>query len=138
MAEAAEDQRKFSRIFFSLADGITGTFTFGNLFKGTVTAYIINLSEGGVGLVLPKEKDEKKIAKGETLILSQISGIQGLEPLMNIETEIKWILDNPSLEFFGFGCEFLRMSESMQVYLRSFINSWCCGKISSRSEGGHD
>jgi len=137
MVEPKEEKRRFSRIFFSLADGVAGTFTFANLLKGTLRAYIINLSEGGVGLVFPKEKNEIKIEKGEALILTQISGIQGLERLMNIETEIKWILDNPSLEFLGFGCEFLRMPESMQAYLRSFIASWCSGKIGSRSRGGH-
>ena len=137
MVEAAEEKRKFHRIFFSLVDGVAGTFTFANLLKGTVTAYIINLSEGGVGLVLPKEKNEKKIEKGETLVLTQINGIQGLEALINIETEIKWVLDNPSLEFLGFGCEFLRMPESMHAYLRSFIDSWCSGKIGSRSTRGH-
>jgi hypothetical protein len=131
MVEATEEKRKFHRIFFSLVDGIVGTFTFANLLKGTVTAYIINLSEGGVGLVIPKEKAEKKIEKGEGLVLTQVSGIQGLEPLMNIETEIKWVLDNPSLEFLGFGCEFLRMPESTHVYLRTFIDSWCSGKTGS-------
>jgi c-di-GMP-binding flagellar brake protein YcgR len=137
MVKAQEEKRRFNRIFFSLADGIEGTFTFTNFLKGTVTAYIINLSEGGVGLVLNKEKDEKRIEKGEALILTQINGIQGLEPLMNIEAEIKWILDNPSLEFLGFGCEFLRMPESLQAHLRAFIDSWCSGKIGSRSKGIH-
>jgi hypothetical protein len=133
MVEAAEEKRRFHRIFFSLTDGVAGTFTFVNLIKGTLTAYIINLSEGGVGLVHPKEKDEKKIEKGEALVLTQISGIQGLEPLINIEAEIKWVLDNPSLEFFGFGCEFVRMPESMHTYLRGFIASWNSGKRDSRS-----
>jgi hypothetical protein len=131
MIEATEEKRKFHRIFFSLVDGIAATFTFANLVKGTVTAYIINLSEGGLGLVIPKENAQKKIEKSEALILTRISGIHGLESLINIETEIKWVLDNPSLEFLGFGCEFLRMPESKHAYLRAFIDSWCSGKIGS-------
>jgi hypothetical protein len=137
MVEAAEEKRRFNRIFFSLADGVEGTFTFANLLKGTLTAYIINLSEGGVGLVLNKEKDEKKIKKGEALVLTRISGVQGLEWLMNIEAEIKWVLDNPSLEFLGFGCEFLRLPASIQAHLRSCIDSWCSEKGGSRSRRGH-
>ena len=133
MVEANKERRRLQRIFFSLEDGIQGTFTFSDLYKGIFTAHIINLSEVGLGLVLNK-KEDKKIEKGDAVILTQISGIQGLEPLINIEAEIKWIVDNPSLEFLGFGCEFLRLPEPLQAQIRGCIDSWCSGKIGSRPE----
>jgi hypothetical protein len=133
----AERKRRFQRIFFSLEDGIQGAFTFSDLHRGILTAHIINLSEGGLGLVLNKNKEDKKIEKGDALILTQIRGIRGLEPLMNIETEIRWILDNPSLEFLGFGCEFLRVPEPLQVQIRACIDSWCNGNAGSRPKGQH-
>ncbi len=57
MVDKEKQRRRFQRIFFSLEDRIKGTFVFSDLQKGILTAYIINVSEGGVGLVL--SKDEK-------------------------------------------------------------------------------
>jgi c-di-GMP-binding flagellar brake protein YcgR len=134
MVEAEKERRRFQRIFFSLEDGIQGTFTFSDLHKGIFTAYILNLSEGGVGFVLNK-KEDKKIEKGNGVILTQIRGIRGLEPRMNIEAEVRWILDKPALEFLGFGCEFLRVPAPLQAQIRACIDSLCSGKIGSRPEG---
>jgi hypothetical protein len=131
VVEAEREKRRFQRIFFSREDGIQGTFTFSDLHKGILTAHIINLSEGGLGLVLNK-KEDKKIEKGDGVILTQIRGIRGLEPFMNIEAEIRWILDKPSLEFLGFGCEFLRVPVPLQAQIRACIDTWCSGKIGSR------
>lgn len=123
MVDKEKQRRRFQRIFFSLEDRIKGTFVFSDLQKGILTAYIINVSEGGVGLVLSKDGKER-IGKGEHLILTQIKGNKKLELLINVEAEIKWVLDNPSLDFIGFGCEFLNVSEPMRDAIRTFIDAW--------------
>jgi c-di-GMP-binding flagellar brake protein YcgR len=122
MVQDEKERRRFHRVFFSLEEGIKGTLAFSRLQQGLLTAHIINLSEGGLGLVLGKAEKER-IRKGYQVILTHIKGIQGLEPLVNVKAEIKWILDNPSLEFMGFGCEFINLPESMRDAIRTFIDA---------------
>ena len=122
MSDEQRERRRHRRIFFSIEDGIKGIFAFSDHQRGLLTASIINISEGGLGLALNKDKKDK-IARGDYVILSHITGIQDLEPLTNVEAEIKWIVDNPSLEFLGFGCEFLDASESVREALRSLIDA---------------
>lgn len=122
MFDATQERRKYQRIFFSIEDGIKGIFAFTDHHKGLLTASIINISEGGLGLALSKDK-KNSIAQGDYVILSHITGVEGLEPLTNVEVEIKWIVDSPSLEFLGFGCEFLAVSESMKEAIRLFIDA---------------
>jgi hypothetical protein len=128
MVDTERERRRFQRIFFSVDDGIEGTFTFPDLQKGILTAHIINVNEGGLGLALSKDK-KARISKGEYVILAQIKGITGLEPFINVQGEIKWILENRSLEFIGFGCEFLNLSESRRDAIRTFIDAWCTENI---------
>ena len=76
-----------------------------------------------MGLALTKD-EKNRIKKGDRVTLSQIRGINGLEPLIHVEAEIRWILDDPPLELIGFGCEFLNVTDSLQDTLRIFIDSW--------------
>lgn len=130
MGDEQKERRSDQRIFFSVEDEVKGTFTFPDFHKGSLTGTVINLSESGVGLVLSK-KDEmtKKIRKGDYLILTQLNGIKDLESLSNIKAEIKWILDNPTLGFFGCGCEFYDVPEHMREAIQTFIDMWITEKL---------
>lgn len=123
MVDEKKERRGSQRIFFSIEDGIQGTFASPDFHKGSLKASIINLSESGLGLALSKD-EQKGIEKGDRVILTQINGIEGLESLANIEAEIKWILDNPSLGFIGCGCEFNDIPESMRDAIRTFVYAW--------------
>ena len=123
MVDEKKERRRFQRIFFSLKDEIIGIFSFPDLQRGVLKAHIINISEGGMGLALTKD-EKNRIKKGDRVTLSQIRGINGLEPLIHVEAEIRWILDDPPLELIGFGCEFLNVTDSLQDTLRIFIDSW--------------
>ena len=56
MIDQKKERRSFHRIFFSMKDGITATFAFSDVQKWLLTARIINLSEGGLGLALNKKE----------------------------------------------------------------------------------
>jgi c-di-GMP-binding flagellar brake protein YcgR len=136
MVDEKKEKRRYQRIFFSIEDSIKGSFAFSDHQKGLLTANIINISEGGLGLALSKDKKDR-INKGDYVILTHIMGIQGLESLTNVEAEIRWILDNPSLGFIGCGCEFLNVPESQRDAIRIFIDSWQKKTLVESSEGEH-
>ena len=125
MVDVKKERRSFQRIFFSIEDGIKSKFIISSLQTelDLLTANVINLSEGGLALALSKDRG-KKIKIGDFIILTEVKGIKDLEFLNNVEAEIKWILDNPSLEFVGFGCEFRDAPESMKDSIQTFIDSW--------------
>ena len=124
MVDETNERRRFQRIFFSIEDGVKGILAFSDHQRGLLVAHIINIGDGGLGLAVSKDK-KGKIAKGDQIILTHITGIQGLESLINVDAEIKWILDNPSLEeFVVFGCKFLDISEPMKDAIGIFIDSW--------------
>jgi len=123
MVDETNEKRRFQRIFFSIEDGVKGILAFSDHQRGLLVAHIINIGEGGLGLAVSKDK-KGKIAKGDQVILTHITGIKGLESLINVDAEIKWILDNPSLEeFVVFGCEFLDVPEPMRDAIGRFIDS---------------
>ena len=131
MFDEKQERRRHQRIFFSIEDGIKGIFAFSDHQRGILTASIINISEGGLGLALSKDK-KNMIAQGNYVILSHITGVQGLEFLTNVEAEIKWVLDSPSLEFLCFGCEFRDVTEPVRNAIRLFINA----RFRDKSNGG--
>jgi hypothetical protein len=123
MVDENREKRRFQRIFFSIEDGVKGIIAFSDLQRGLLVAHIINISEGGLGLALSKDKKDK-IVKGDQVILTHITGIEGLESLINVDAEIKWLMDNPSLEFVVFGCKFPDIPEPMRDAIGIFIDSW--------------
>jgi c-di-GMP-binding flagellar brake protein YcgR len=139
MVDEKREKRRLERIFFAIEDGVTGTFIFSDLQTelDLLTANIVNLSEGGVAITLLKDDKEKKIGIGDHLILTQVKGIKELEFLTNVEAEIKWIVDNPSIKFIGFGCEFLDLPETIREKIRAFIDARNLEKMEGRSKGEH-
>jgi hypothetical protein len=123
MTDEGKERRRFQRIFFSIEDGIKSIFAFPDPRRGLLVAYIINIGEGGLGIAIGKDRKDK-IAKGDQVIITHITGVEGLESLINVDVEIKWILENPSLEYVLFGCEFLDVPDHMGDAIRVFIDSW--------------
>jgi hypothetical protein len=122
MVDEEKEKRRFQRIFFSIEDGIKGIIAFSDYQRGLLVAHIINIGEGGLGLAVSTDKKDK-IAKRDQVILTHVTGIQGLESLVNVDAEIKWILENPSLEYILFGCEFFDLPEPMKDAIGIFIDS---------------
>jgi PilZ domain len=122
MGEEDKERRRFQRIFFSIEDGVKSILAFSDPQRGLLVAYIINIGEGGLGLAVSKDKKEK-IVKGNRVIMTHITGVAGLESLVNVDAEIKWILENPSLEYVLFGCEFLDIPQHMKDAVGTFIDA---------------
>jgi hypothetical protein len=123
VVDEKKDRRRSQRIFYSIEDGIKGIIAFPGQQSGILAAHIINIGEGGLGLAVSKDK-RGKIVKGDQVILTHITGMQGLESLVNVDAKIKWILENPSLEYVLFGCEFLDVPESLRDAIGAFIDAW--------------
>ncbi len=123
MVDETNERRRFQRIFFSIEDGVKGILAFSDHQRGLLVTHIINIGEGGLGLAVGKDKKDK-IAKKDQVIITHITGVQGLESLVNMDAEIKWMLENPSLEYVLFGCEFLDVPETMRDAIGIFIDSW--------------
>ncbi len=123
MADENKERRRFRRIFFSIEDSIKGIIAFLDHQRGILVTHILNIGEGGLALAVSKDK-KGKIAKGDQIILTHITGMQGLESLVNVDAEIKWLMDDPSLEFVVFGCKFLDIPEPMRDAIGAFIDSW--------------
>jgi hypothetical protein len=123
MADETNERRRFQRIFFSIEDGVKGILAFSDHQRGLLVTHIINIGEGGLGLAVGKDKKDK-IAKKDQVIITHITGVQGLESLVNVDAEIMWMLENPSLEYVLFGCEFLDVPETMRDTIGIFIDSW--------------
>jgi hypothetical protein len=123
VTDEKKERRRFQRIFFSIEDGIKGIIAFLDYQRGLLAAHIINIGEGGLGLAVSKDKKDK-IVKGDQIILTHITGMQGLESLVNVDAKIKWLMDDPSLEFVVFGCKFLDVPEPMRDAIGIFIDSW--------------
>lgn len=134
MGAEKRERRGGQRIFFSVEDEVTGTFTYPDSQEASITGTIVNLSESGVGFILGKDETTKTPGKGDQVILTQLKGIKGLESLSNIKTEIKWILDNPALGFIGCGCEFHDVPEPMREAMQTFIDTWLVEKLGEHFE----
>ena len=122
MADETNERRSFRRVFFSIEDGIKGIVAFLDHQRSLLVAHIINIGEGGLGLAVSKDKKDQ-LVKGDQIILTHITGMQGLESLVNVDAEIKWLMDDPSLEFVVFGCEFLDIPEPIRYAIGIFIDS---------------
>jgi len=136
VTDEKKERRRFQRIFFSIEDGIKGIIAFLDYQRGLLVAHIINIGEGGLGLAVSKDKKDK-IVKGDQIILTHITGMQGLESLVNVDAEIKWLMDDPSLEFVVFGCKFLDISEPMKDAIGIFIDSRSAESTGGSPSGRH-
>ncbi len=123
MADETNERRRFERIFFSIEEGVKGILAFSDHQRGLLVTHIINIGEGGLGLAVGKDKKDK-IAKKDQVIITHITGVQGLESLVNVDAEIKWMLENPALDYVLFGCEFLDVPEPTRDAIGTFIDSW--------------
>jgi len=116
------ERRQYKRIFFSLKDGPTAIFNFSANHSKAISATVMDLSIGGLGLCL--KKDDGLIKIGRHLRLTEIKGVNFLKSVADIEMEIKWLRSYDTFQHSLFGCEFLNISNAGKEDIQQFINLW--------------
>ena len=107
---------------FSDSNGISGIF-FSQAHPGEfLTANIMDLSIGGMGIIF-KEDFSGRLNRGDILILSEILHMQSLGFMKNIKMEIRWAGFHPSGQF-EVGCEFFEISADCAEKLKKVLDSW--------------
>ena len=117
-----QEKRKFNRVPFSFHDNIIGTF---NLHGGNelINAHLLNFSMQGLYFTL-KRDENKNLAEGDKLLLVEIKGPKEKNFILNIELEIRRVLDYPDLDYFGYGCHFSVFPSSSKDQILRFLELW--------------
>lgn len=115
-----ENNRFYPRIFFSAKADLKAAIVICGRPDDSISVHILNLSEGGIGFAVQKDK-AAKINIGEHLILKKISGDVNWEFLSESKLEIKWISDYDCLNNMAFGCEFIDPPQSVRDGIRQQI-----------------
>ena len=115
------NKRESKRILFSIEDDITAEVYLPNKPKKAVPAFILNISEYGIGILIPSLKI-KKLKTGDPLILRSIMTPKPLEHIDFAELEVKHILQDDRLEYATLNCEFFNISVYHRKKIRRFVH----------------
>ena len=117
------ERRQFKRVAISSNDSIIGIISSSRLkAEDSIAVNIIDLSAGGLHFFL-LTGSFKEISAGDHLILREIKGTKDLQFISNVELEVKWIAEHPSLKHVGLGCEFLNISDKIRQQIDQFIDT---------------
>ena len=113
------DKRKFERYVFPDDDRVMALLALDNG-SGTVEAMILNISQGGLGLVIERTKIDG--LKEETvLFLKDVNGNGRIAGLRGHSLKVKWILDYEPLNNLAIGCEFIDLNEECRLEIDSLL-----------------
>ena len=121
MQEIREEKRKFNRVPFLYNDEIIGTFIIPGE-KEKFRAHILNLSVQGLYFTL--KKDEKQLHEADKLVLLEMNGLRDEVFIVNIEMEVRRVLNYEELLHLGYGCKFLTFPDSSKEQIRRFLEKW--------------
>ena len=121
--ENPENRRQFKRALFIIEDDIQGVFSIPGSDIGPISTHVLNLGEGGAHFIIDSS-DESHFQPGTKIILVQIKGPNPLQYLVNVDAEVKWILDHNIMEYVGAGCQFLNITQSSRDQIKSFVEAW--------------
>jgi hypothetical protein len=122
MIKSVEEKRKFNRIPFTYQDNIIGVFTHPGR-RDKIVSHILNFSMQGLYFTMRNEEG-KNLSEGDNLALLEIKGPKQTSFIVNVEMEVARILDNPELDYFGYGCKFISFPESSINQIKRFLESW--------------
>ena len=115
------NRRESKRILFSIEDDITADVYLPNKPKKAVPAFILNISEQGMGILIPN-RNIKKLKTGDSLILRSIMTPKPLDHIDFAELEIRNILRDDRLEYATLNCEFFDISVYHRKKIRQFVH----------------
>jgi len=114
-------KRQFQRILFSREDEITAEAYLPGKPKKAVLAYLLNISEGGMGLLFPGQK-AKKLKIGDAIILRSIMTPRPLDQIDFADLGIRDILQDDRLEYATLNCEFFNISVYYRKKIKQFVH----------------
>jgi c-di-GMP-binding flagellar brake protein YcgR len=123
MEKKDRERRQDKRALFTIENGILATFTVPGGKIRTMTAYVLNLSIGGIFFTMRQEEVEK-IIKGDRVIFLNIKFRKSHPFILNAEAEIVWRTGEPAREYSGVGCRFLNLSANSEEQIFRFIEHW--------------
>ena len=122
MNNSQAERRRFKRIFFPGENNIQARFSFLGNCDLIMNTMVLDLSETGLRLMLPK-KESNGIRTGDILLLREITGHPHLHFMRNIKSEIRWVLNHEFLDHLGFGCEFVNLPPLLKNQLRNSLKN---------------
>ena len=88
--------------------------------EASLTAYVKDLSEGGIGFAIKRDHNHK-IIPGNRLTIKKIQGSEDLGFINNIKIKVAWVRDFDGLEYVGFGCEFFGLPQTSREKIRNYV-----------------
>jgi c-di-GMP-binding flagellar brake protein YcgR len=115
----SSEKRRFERYVFHKDERIIVFLTLKNAGE-TVEARVLNISQGGLGLVIERTRilslKEKTI-----LFLKEVGGNGRFAGLAGHSVEVKWILDYTPLNNLAIGCEFIDLNEKCRLEIDTLL-----------------
>lgn len=115
------DRRESKRILFSRDDDITAQLFLPKKPNKPLLAFVLNISESGLGLLIKRAK-VKKLKVGNVVTLRMIMTPKPLDQIDMAEVEVKHILSDDALEYATINCEFKNISDYHLKKIRQFVH----------------
>ncbi len=128
-----EEKRRYTRIIFNERNRVQALVALPKQQNPArqMPASVLNMSEGGMQVSIERKKFQE-MGQGDTVLLSRITGVQGVEALKDLSVRVIWIMDNEYLEHVLLGMSFSALSERQRGILRLFV----ANRLSSAVERG--
>lgn len=91
------------------------------------TAHLMDLGEGGLCLSRPKFGGRLPVEEGMQVMLTDADGADGLEALVGITVEVRWVLSLHQSRYILFGGELKGAGDSARRQIADFMESWTSG-----------
>jgi hypothetical protein len=115
-----ENKREHPRISFSVSDGIVARFLSSEDNHELQTAYVLNLSEGGLFFTLRKDQCNL-IKEGDNLRFVEIKKWRTSHFLVNIQANVIWQGNIPEYKSIGIGCKFNNISDKNLQNIKELV-----------------
>lgn len=115
------EKRAFERLVFPVEKKIEVRLVPVNGKEAAVSARVLNISQGGLGLAAEKSQNYTLEEEIE-LIFQSITGEDMLHCLEGKIVKVKWILNSAIFENIGVGCEFVELSSECSACIGKLCN----------------
>lgn len=116
-----ENKREYPRVSFTVSDGIVARFLASEDNHELQTAYVLNLSEGGLFFTLRKDQSNL-IKEGDNLRFVEIKKWRTNHFLVNIQANVVWQGTIPDYDSIGIGCKFNNISEKNMQNIKELVS----------------